>query len=95
MSFQVLLSPDAQKYLDTLDEKRVRNIKKHLKELQDDLYKPRSGCDIDIIEASGYPPMRRQRIGKYRAEYFVDEEERTVYVTDIYLKRRDSVYGED
>lgn len=95
MSFQVLLSPDAQKYLDSLDEKRVKNIKKHLKELQNDPYKPRPGCDIDIIEASGYPPMRRQRIGKYRAEYFVDEEERTVYVTDIYLKRRDSVYGED
>jgi mRNA-degrading endonuclease RelE of RelBE toxin-antitoxin system len=95
MSFQVLLSPDAQKYLDTLDEKRARNIKKHLKELQNDPYKPRSGCDIDIIAASGYPPMRRQRIGKYRAEYFVGEEECTVYVTDIYLKRRDSVYGED
>ncbi len=65
------------------------------KELQNDPYKPHSGCDIDIIEASGYPPIRRQRIGKYRAEYFVDEEECTVYVTDIYLKHRDSVYGED
>jgi mRNA-degrading endonuclease RelE of RelBE toxin-antitoxin system len=39
--------------------------------------------------------MYQQRIGKYRAEYFVGEEERTVYITDIYLKRRDSVYGED
>lgn len=60
MSFKCC-SPDAQKYFDSLDEKRVRNIKKHLKELLNDPYEPRSGCEIDIIEASGFPPMRRQR----------------------------------
>lgn len=86
---------DAQKYLDNLDNKQVRNIKKHLKELEDDPFKPRSGCDLDIIAGSGTPLMYRQRIGKYRAEYFVDEEECTVYITDIFLKRRDSVYEED
>ncbi len=95
MSFKLLISPDAQKYLDSLDKKRVQNIKKHLKELENDPFKPRSGCDIDMIAGSGTPPMYRQRIGKHRAEYFVGEEERTVYITDIYLKRRDSVYGED
>lgn len=95
MSFTVLMSPDAQKYLDGLDKKNVRSIKKHLKELEKDPFRPRSGCDIDIIAGSGTPPMYRQRIGKYRAEYFVGEEERAVYVTDVYLKRRDSVYGED
>ena len=95
MSFELLISPDAQKYLDGLDKKQVRNIKKHLNQLEDDPFKPRSGCDIDIFAGSGTPPMYRQRIGKYRSEYFVEEEERAVYITDIYLKRRDSVYGED
>lgn len=70
----ILEGEDAEEFLEGL-----KNPKKHLKELQDDPYKPRLGCDIDIIEASGFLPVRRQRIGKYRAEYFVDEEERTVY----------------
>lgn len=95
MSFRLLISMDAQKYLDNLDNKQVRNIKKHLKELEDDPFKPRSGCGLDIIAGSGTSLMYRQRIGKYRAEYFVDEEECTVYITDIFLKRRDSVYRED
>lgn len=93
--FTVMLSPDVRKYLDRLDKKRAMNLRKHLKELEKDPFKPRVGCDIDIIAGSGIPPMYRQRIGKYRAEYFVSEEEHAVYVTDIYLKRRDSVYSED
>ena len=33
MPFTVMLSPDAKEYLDSLDDKRARNIRKHLKEL--------------------------------------------------------------
>jgi hypothetical protein len=36
MPYIVMLSPDAGKYLDGLDDKRARNIKKHLKELERD-----------------------------------------------------------
>jgi mRNA-degrading endonuclease RelE of RelBE toxin-antitoxin system len=95
MSFIVMLSSDARKYLDTLDGKRVKNIKKHLKELEKDPFKPRSTCDIDIIEGSGIPSMYRLRMGNFRAVYFVDEIERAVYVTDIFPKKRDSAYGQN
>jgi mRNA interferase RelE/StbE len=93
MSFIVMLSPDAKKYLDTLDNKRVKNIKKHLKELEKDPFRPRVGCDIDIVGGSGRPPMYRLRIGDFRAMYYV--EEKTVYVTDLFPKKRDSAYREN
>jgi len=93
MSYTVMLSPDAKKYLDTLDNKRVKNIKKHLKELEKDPFRPRPACDIDIVGGSGRPPMYRLRIGDFRAMYYVEEE--TVYVTDLFPKRRDSAYREN
>jgi len=42
MSFTVMLSPGAQKYLDSLDKKCIKNIKKHLRELEKDPFKPRA-----------------------------------------------------
>ncbi len=93
MPLIVMLSPDAQKYLDSLDKKRVKNIKKHLKDLEKDPFKPRAGCDIDIIGGSGRPPMYRLRMGNFRAVYFVDEN--TVYLTDLFPKKRDSAYREN
>ncbi len=93
MPFTVMLSPDAKKYLDTLDNKRVKNIKKHLTELERDPFRPRPACDIDIVGGSGRPPMYRLRIGDFRAMYYVEEE--TVYVTDLFPKRRDSAYREN
>ena len=36
MPFTVMLSPEARKYLDSLDDKRARNVRKHLKELEKD-----------------------------------------------------------
>ena len=49
MTYTAMLSPDAKKYLDGLDNKRAGNIRKHLKELENDPFKPRAGCDIDIV----------------------------------------------
>ena len=65
MQFIVMLSPDAQKYLDSLDKKRAENIKKHLKELEKDPFKPRAACDIDIVAGSGRPPMYRLRMSEF------------------------------
>jgi mRNA interferase RelE/StbE len=93
MPFIVMLSPDARKYLDSLDKKRVKNIKMHLKELEKDPFRPRPACDIDVVGGSGRPPMYRLRIGDFRAMYYVEEE--TVYVTDLFPKRRDSAYREN
>jgi hypothetical protein len=42
-----MLSPDARKYLDSLDNKRAGNIRKHLKELEKDPFKPRVACERD------------------------------------------------
>ena len=93
MPYIVMLSPDAGKYLDGLDDKRARNIKKHLKELERDPFKPRTACDIDIVAGSGRPPMYRLRMGEIRAMYFVEEQ--TVFVTDLFPKKRDSAYRQN
>jgi mRNA interferase RelE/StbE len=93
MPFIVMLSPDARKYLDSLDKKRAGNIRKHLKELEKDPFKPRAACDIDIVAGSGRPPMYRLRMGEFRAVYFVEEQ--AIYVTDLFPKKRDSAYREN
>jgi mRNA interferase RelE/StbE len=93
MPFIVMLSPDARKYLDGLDKKRAGNIRKHLKELEKDPFKPRAACDIDIVAGSGRPPMYRLRMGEFRAVYFVEEQ--AIYVTDLFPKKRDSAYREN
>jgi mRNA interferase RelE/StbE len=93
MPFIVMLSPDARKYLDSLDKKRAGNIRKHLKELEKDPFKPRAACDIDIVAGSGRPPMYRLRMGEFRAVYFVEEQ--AIYVTGLFPKKRDSAYREN
>jgi mRNA interferase RelE/StbE len=93
MPFTVMLSPDAKEYLDSLDDKRARNIRKHLKELEKDPFKPRSACDIDIVAGSGRPPMYRLRMGEFRAVFFVEEQ--AVFVTDLFPKKRDSAYRQN
>ena len=93
MPFIVMLSPDARKYLDSLDKKRAGNIRKHLKELEKDPFKPRAACDIDIVAGSGRLPMYRLRMGEFRAVYFVEEQ--AIYVTDLFPKKRDSAYREN
>ncbi|MDD5735642.1 MAG: hypothetical protein PHQ39_09260 [Methanothrix soehngenii] len=72
MPFTVMLSSDARKCLDGLDDKRAKNIKKHLKELEKDPFSPGAGRDIDIVAGSGRPPMYRLRMGGFRAMYFVE-----------------------
>jgi mRNA interferase RelE/StbE len=93
MPFTVMLSPDARKYLDRLDDRRARNIRKHLKELEKDPFKPRAACDIDIVAGSSRPPMYRLRMGEFRAVYFVEEQ--AVFVTDLFPKKRDSAYRQN
>ena len=93
MPFIVMLSPDAQKYLDSLDKKRAENIKKHLKELEKDPFKPRAACDIDIVAGSGRPPMYRLRMGEFRAMYFVEDP--AIFVTNLFSKKRDSFYRQN
>ena len=93
MTYTAMLSPDAKKYLDGLDNKRAGNIRKHLKELENDPFKPRAGCDIDIVAGSNRPPMYRLRIGEFRVTYFVEDNE--IYVTELFLKRRDSADREN
>ena len=93
MPFIVMLSPDAQKYLDSLDKKRAENIKKHLKVLEKDPFKPRAACDIDIVAGSGRPSMYRLRMGEFRAMYFVEDQ--AIFVTDLFPKKRDSFYRQN
>jgi mRNA interferase RelE/StbE len=93
MPFTVMLSPDAKEYLDSLDDKRASNIRKHLKELEIDPFKPRAACDIDIVAGSVRPPMYRLRMGEFRAVFFVEEQ--AVFVTGLFPKKRDSAYRQN
>jgi mRNA-degrading endonuclease RelE of RelBE toxin-antitoxin system len=95
VSFAVMLSPDATKYLDHLDRKRAKTIIKHLKELEEDPFRSRAGCDIDSVQGRNRPPMYRLRIGNIRAMYFVDQQGYMVYVTELFMKKRDSAYREN
>ena len=54
MSFTVMLSPDVRKYLDGLDAKRVKNIKKHLKKLEDDPFKPAQPAILMSLKAVAF-----------------------------------------
>jgi len=59
------LSPEARKYLDSLGDKRARNVRKHLKELEKDPFRPRATCDIDIVACicrPTYVPAKNGRI---------------------------------
>jgi mRNA-degrading endonuclease RelE of RelBE toxin-antitoxin system len=90
MVFAVDLSRTAQKALDKLPPKAVERIIKHLKEIRKDPYRPRPLADIVPVEGSEI--AYRLRVGKLRVEYEVYEDDNTIKIANIFLKRRKSDY---
>lgn len=73
MSHSVLLHPDVEKYLDSLQDNEKRRCYESLKKLSKDPFKPRSGCDIKKM--SGDKSFYRLRVGNHRFLYIVKDDE--------------------
>jgi len=71
MSYAVFLHPDVEKYLDSLSHDEKRRCYKSLKNLSDDLFKSRSGCNIKKM--SGKKEFYRLRVENNRFLYVIKE----------------------
>jgi len=61
-------------------------------ELRENPYQPRPLADIKKLKGNWTPIMYRLRFGKFRVEYFVEEGEMTVYITEIFRRSGKSDY---
>ena len=89
MAFRVAISYQARKYMKSLDKDDARMIKSHINELRQDPYTPRPQCDI-IREKGKRPPLYRLRVGRHRAEFFIEED--TIFISKMFLRSGDSDY---
>lgn len=92
MNYTLMILPKAQKYLDKLDKDELKNIGVSVEELKKNPYIRRALVDIKKLKGFKSPPMYRMRVGKHRLQYFVDEAEKTIYVTSAFLRSGDSDY---
>jgi len=72
-----------------LDKADARTIKAHINELRIDPYTPRPQCDI-LKEKGKRPPLYRMRAGRYRIEYFIEED--TIFISKVFPRSGDSDY---
>jgi mRNA-degrading endonuclease RelE of RelBE toxin-antitoxin system len=79
--WQVLIENNALKFLEPLDKKRSENIKEELRSLKESPYPDIHGDKKEIKGTS--KSAYRMRIGDYRAFYIIEEESKTVKVTEI------------
>jgi mRNA-degrading endonuclease RelE of RelBE toxin-antitoxin system len=73
----------------SLDKPDARMIKAHINELRQDPYTPRPQCDI-IKEKGKRPPLYRLRVGRHRAEFFIEGD--TVFISKMFSRSGDSDY---
>ncbi len=92
MSYTIIYLPKAEKYLVGLDDKNYARIKESIAELKKNPYRPRPMVDIIKLRGFKAPPMYRMRVGRHRLEYFVDENDKTITVTDAFPRSGDSDY---
>ncbi|HDN81104.1 MAG TPA: type II toxin-antitoxin system RelE/ParE family toxin [Methanomicrobia archaeon] len=71
MKYSVFLHPDVVKYLDLLTEDERKRCYEGLKNLSNNPYRSRSGCDIKKM--SGKKEFYRLRVGKHRFLYVIKE----------------------
>ena len=89
MAFKVAISPQARKYMKSLDENEAGMIKSHINELRQDPYTPRPQCDI-LKQKGKRPQLYRLRVGRHRAEYFIEED--TIFISKMFPRSCDSDY---
>jgi mRNA interferase RelE/StbE len=89
VAFKIAISPQAQKYMKSLNKDESRLIKSHINELRQDPYTPRSQCDILKVKGK-MPPLYRLRVGRHRVEYFIEDD--TVFISKMFTRSGDSDY---
>ncbi len=77
--YKVKISKKAAKQLQKTEE--PERIKKKLRKLKKEPWKPRAKLDIKKIKGSKNPKLYRLRIGDYRAIYVIQDEK--VKITEI------------
>ena len=92
MTYTLILLPKAQKYLDELGKEEITNIWSSVVELKKNPFRHRPLVDIIKLKGFKSPPMYRLRAGRHRLLYFVDETEKTIYVTSAFSRSGDSDY---
>jgi len=88
MSYSVLVSKTFQRKFQQLQKNFQNQIRKSLKELQNDPYTSRSNCDIKSLTDTR-PKKYRLRVGNYRVIYIIENKE----VKVIDLIKREVGYG--
>jgi len=84
----VLISKTFQRKFQQLQKNFQNQIKKSLKELQNDPYTSRTNCDIKSLKDTR-PKKYRLRVGNYRVIYIIENKE----VKVIDLIKREVGYG--
>jgi addiction module RelE/StbE family toxin len=82
---------DLKKIVKSGDKKIVNKAEKIIEKLKTDPHRKRSGVDIKLISSSK-DAVYRVRIGKYRMVYEIDETEKKIFLTMIFLKTSDKDY---
>lgn len=92
MLLTAIFLPKAERYLLKLNQGTFEQIDEHVQELKEDPYKRRPLADIKKLGGFKSPAMYIMRIGRQRLEYFVDESEKVIYITNAFLRSGDSDY---
>ena len=78
----VLIDESAVKFLDSLNKRRSEHIKKDLRLLKESPYPWQGLGDKKEIKGSSKSAFR-MRIGNYRAFYVLEENKKTIKITEI------------
>ena len=76
---------DLKKLIISGDQKIKDRVASIIQELKDDPHKKRSGVDIKLISPRE-EAVYRVRIGKYRMVYEIDENEKKIFITMIFIR---------
>jgi mRNA-degrading endonuclease RelE of RelBE toxin-antitoxin system len=90
MTYTIDLTPQARRALDKLDRKTSETIISHIFDLRDRSVSLRPTVSIKKVEGTKSQILYRIRVGKCRAEYFVEGQ--IVYIIKIFMKKRKTDY---
>jgi addiction module RelE/StbE family toxin len=76
---------DIKKIIKSGDKKIVKKAEVVIDKLKIDPHKKRSGVDVKLI-SSRKEAVYRVRVGKYRMVYEIDEAEKKIFLTMIFLR---------